>query len=118
MAQSAFQAGALAASLPIITVGEPIVGVALGVAVLDEQVRVGGAEWLLFGVLVAAMVAATAALAHSAATGQAARGPVGPGHPADRARHQQLAQQGHREEPLDPSVEEPDPRKASRRRRR
>lgn len=67
----------LAASLPIITVGEPIVGVALGVAVLDEQVRVGGAEWLLFGVL----VAATAALAHSAATGQAARGPVGAATP-------------------------------------
>jgi hypothetical protein len=81
MAQSAFQAGALAASLPIITVGEPLVGVALGTAVLDEQVRVGGAEWLLFGVLVAAMVAATAALAHSAATDQATRGADGAATP-------------------------------------
>jgi hypothetical protein len=71
--QSAFQAGGLGASLPIITVGEPLVGVTLGAAVLDEQVRVDGAEWLLFAVLVVAMVTATAALARSAATHQDAR---------------------------------------------
>lgn len=82
-AQSAFQAGGLAASLPIITVGEPLVGVALGAVVLDEQVRVDGAEWLLFPVLVVAMIVATAALAYSAAVDdkapdQAARGASGP----------------------------------------
>lgn len=81
LSQSAFQAGALGASLPIITVGEPLVGVALGIAVLDEQVRVDGAEWLLFGVLVAAMVVATAALARSAAADQAARGADGAATP-------------------------------------
>jgi hypothetical protein len=81
LSQSAFQAGALGASLPIITVGEPLVGVALGVAVLDEQVRVAGAEWVLFGVLVMAMVVATAALARSAAADQAARGPDGAATP-------------------------------------
>ena len=73
LSQSAFQAGGLAASLPIITVGEPIVGVALGAAVLGEQVQVDGVEWLIFPVLVVAMVVATAALAHSAAVDQAAR---------------------------------------------
>ncbi len=65
--QSAFQAGGLAASLPTITVGEPVVAVAIGAVVLDEQLRSGGAQWALIGVLGAVMVAATAALASSAA---------------------------------------------------
>ena len=71
--QSAFQAGGLAASLPIITVGEPFVGVALGAAVLDEQVHVDGAEWLLFPALVVAMTVATGALARS---GRPSGGPL------------------------------------------
>ena len=71
--QSAFQAGGLGASLPVITVGEPVVGVVLGATVLAEQVRVDGAEWLLFAVLVVAMTIATAALARSAAAHQEAR---------------------------------------------
>ena len=41
--------------------------VVLGMVVLDEQVRADGAEWVLIGVLVAVMVAATVALARSAA---------------------------------------------------
>jgi len=45
----------------------------LGATVLDEQVRVDGAEWLLFAVLVVAMTVATAALARSAAARQEAR---------------------------------------------
>lgn len=65
--QSAFQAGALGASLPIVTVGEPVVAVVLGLAVLDEQVQSSGAEWVLIGVLAAVMVVATAALARSSA---------------------------------------------------
>ncbi|WNV86041.1 DMT family transporter [Umezawaea sp. Da 62-37] len=64
--QNAFQAGDLAASLPIVTAGEPVVAVALGVAVLDEHLRVRGAEWLLIGVLVAVVVLATVALSRSA----------------------------------------------------
>ncbi len=64
--QNAFQAGDLAASLPIVTVGEPVVAVVLGVAVLDEHLRVHGAQWLLIGVLVTAMVLATVALSRSA----------------------------------------------------
>jgi drug/metabolite transporter (DMT)-like permease len=65
--QSAFQAGALGASLPIVTVGEPVVAVLLGIAVLDEQVQSSGAEWVLIGVLAVVMAVATAALARSSA---------------------------------------------------
>jgi hypothetical protein len=65
--QSAFQAGDLGASLPAVTVGEPVVAVIIGIAVLQEQLQADGAEWVLIGVLVAVMVAATAALARSAA---------------------------------------------------
>jgi hypothetical protein len=68
--QSAFQAGALAASLPAVTVGEPVVAVAIGIAVLHEQLRAGGAERALVGGLVAVLVVATFALARSAARAQ------------------------------------------------
>jgi drug/metabolite transporter (DMT)-like permease len=70
--QAAFQAGPLGASLPAATVGEPVVGAALGITVLGERLRAGGAEWVLVAVLVAAMVAATVALARSAAARGAA----------------------------------------------
>ncbi|MGH3903115.1 MAG: hypothetical protein ACRDTE_02795 [Pseudonocardiaceae bacterium] len=49
------------------TVAEPLVAVALGITVLQEQVRADGLEWLLIGVLVTVMVSATMALARSAA---------------------------------------------------
>lgn len=65
--QSAFQAGDLAASLPAVTVGEPVVGVAIGLTVLGEQLRADGLEWAIIGVTVAVTVAATVALARSAA---------------------------------------------------
>lgn len=65
--QTAFGAGPLAASLPAVTVGEPVIAALLGVVVLGEQVRADGPEWLLIGVLVALMVAATAALSRSSA---------------------------------------------------
>jgi uncharacterized protein (DUF983 family) len=63
--QSAYQAGDLAASLPAVTVGEPVIGAVLGVLVLGEQVRADGPEWVLIGLLVVAMVVATLALARS-----------------------------------------------------
>jgi hypothetical protein len=67
--QSAFQAGDLGASLPAVTVGEPVVAAGIGVAVLHEQLHAGGAEWVLLGGLVAVMVAATVALARASAHG-------------------------------------------------
>ena len=65
--QSSFRAGALTASLPTMTVAEPVVGSALGVVVLGETLRPGDAGWLTLIVAVAAMVVATAALARGEA---------------------------------------------------
>jgi hypothetical protein len=65
--QSAFQAGDLAASLPAVTVGEPVVAAVIGLTVLGERLRVDGPEWALIGLLVAVMVAATVVLARSSA---------------------------------------------------
>ena len=65
--QSAFQAGTLAATLPTVTVGEPVVAVIVGIAVLQERVRADGAEWVLIGLLIAAMVVASVRLAGTTA---------------------------------------------------
>jgi drug/metabolite transporter (DMT)-like permease len=59
---SAFHAGALQASVPIMLVGEPIVAVALGVVVLGEQLAVRGSGALALVAAVFAMVAASIAL--------------------------------------------------------
>jgi hypothetical protein len=75
--QSAYQAGALTASLPAATVGEPVVAVVVGITVLQEQLRADGAEWVLIAVLVAVMVAATVALARSAAVASPQPVPAG-----------------------------------------
>ncbi|GAA4867707.1 DMT family transporter [Actinomycetospora straminea] len=76
--QAAFGAGPLAASLPAVTVGEPVVAAVLGIVVLGEQVRADGLEWVLIGACVVLMVAATAALSRSsAATSTREPEPVG-----------------------------------------
>jgi hypothetical protein len=59
---SAFHAGALQASVPIMLVGEPVVAVLLGVVVLGEHLAVRGAAALGLAVAVVAMAAATIAL--------------------------------------------------------
>ena len=66
--QSAFRAGPLTASLPAVTVSEPIVGSVLGVAVLGETLNTNTVGWVAVSVSVAVMAAATVALAHSQAT--------------------------------------------------
>ena len=67
--QSSFRAGALTASLPTMTVAEPVVGWVLGIVVLGETLRPGDAGWLTLIVAVAVMVVATAALARGEAVG-------------------------------------------------
>ena len=67
--QSSFRAGALTASLPTMTVAEPVVGWVLGIVVLGETLRPGDAGWLTLIVAVAVMVVATAALARGEAAG-------------------------------------------------
>ncbi|MBU9764664.1 hypothetical protein FR943_12490 [Mycobacterium sp. TNTM28] len=65
--QSAFRAGALTASLPTMTITEPVVAAVLGVVVLGESMRPGDAGWLVLVVAVAVMLVATVALARGEA---------------------------------------------------
>lgn len=75
--QAAFQAGDLAQSLPAVAVLEPVVAVALGIALLDEELRANGLEWALIVASAVAMVIATAALARSQGGARPAQaGPV------------------------------------------
>jgi drug/metabolite transporter (DMT)-like permease len=71
--QASFRAGSLTASLPTMTVTEPMVACALGVVVLGETLRPGEAGWVTLLVAVVVMVVATAALARGEA---ATREPV------------------------------------------
>ena len=66
--QSAFHAGALQASVPIMLVGEPVVAVLLGVVILGEYLVVRGAGALILTLAVAAMTAATIALGRDSAS--------------------------------------------------
>jgi drug/metabolite transporter (DMT)-like permease len=66
--QSAFHAGALQASVPIMLVGEPVVAVLLGVVILGEHLVVRGAGALILTLAVAAMTAATIALGRDSAS--------------------------------------------------
>jgi drug/metabolite transporter (DMT)-like permease len=65
--QSAFRAGPLSASLPAVTVSEPIVGSVLGVTVLGETLNTNNIGLVALGIAVAVMIAATVALARSQA---------------------------------------------------
>ncbi|MFC8179738.1 DMT family transporter [Rhodococcus sp. NPDC057297] len=69
--QSAFQAGALQASLPATTVMEPVVASALGFVVLGEYLATGRGGGAVLVVALVAMVAATVALARSSARDEA-----------------------------------------------
>src|SRR5690606_27670940 len=72
--QSSYQAGDLSQALPAAAVLEPVVAVALGIGILQEDLRADGLEWGLIGVAAAAMVVATAALARSQAAAEPAPG--------------------------------------------
>jgi drug/metabolite transporter (DMT)-like permease len=65
--QSAFRAGSLAASLPAMTVTEPVVASALGMSVLGETLRPSDGGWVVLVAAVVAVVLATATLARSEA---------------------------------------------------
>lgn len=75
--QRAFQVGPLAASLPAMTIGEPVVAIFLGMTVLDERLRVSGpAVALVVGALVV-MVYTTVALSRDQAALQPQSDAVG-----------------------------------------
>ena len=65
--QSSFRAGSLAASLPTMTVTEPVVASALGMGVLGESLRPTDGGWVALIAAVVAVVFATGALARSEA---------------------------------------------------
>lgn len=66
--QSAFQAGELEASLPILTAVEPFIASILGVTMLGELIQASGAlEWSLVAASVVVMVGSIVALARAAA---------------------------------------------------
>jgi drug/metabolite transporter (DMT)-like permease len=70
--QSAFRAGALTASLPTMTVAEPVVASLLGVTVLGESFGADGPQLLVLVASVAVVLVATAALARGEAATMAA----------------------------------------------
>ena len=74
--QSSFRAGSLTASLPTMTVAEPVVGSVLGIVVLGEALRPGDAGWFTLIVAVVVMVVATAALARGEAATASAEQPA------------------------------------------
>jgi drug/metabolite transporter (DMT)-like permease len=65
--QSAFRAGAITASLPAMTIAEPMVASVLGVVLLGESLRPGDAGWFLLVLAIGVMVVATVALARGEA---------------------------------------------------
>lgn len=72
--QSSFRAGALTASLPTMTVTEPVVGSILGIVVLGETLRPGETGLFVLIAAIAAMVVSTAMLARGEATAGDAAG--------------------------------------------
>ncbi|MGV0742318.1 DMT family transporter [Mycolicibacterium sp. XJ870] len=76
MQQSSFRAGALTASLPTMTVTEPIVASVLGVVVLGETLRPGAVGDVLLIVAIAAMVVAAVALARGEAVSEQSASPA------------------------------------------
>ncbi len=65
--QSAYQAGNLEASLPAVTVLEPVVAAAIGVTILREHIQASGPGWILIAFSILAMIAGTVALSRSSA---------------------------------------------------
>ena len=78
--QASFRAGALTASLPTMTVTEPVVASVLGVVVLGEALRPDEAGWFTLVAAAVVMVVATAALARGEAAITAAGADAPAGH--------------------------------------
>jgi drug/metabolite transporter (DMT)-like permease len=86
--QSAFNAGALQASVPIMLVGEPLVAVVIGFLVLDQRLHLHGIAAPILLAMVGAMTAATVALgrgsgAHQDGLGRAESSREDGGHSED-----------------------------------
>jgi hypothetical protein len=86
--QSAFHAGALQASVPIMLVGEPVVAALLGVAVLGEHLAVKASAMPALLAAVAAMAASAVALGRGTAaeSGGSLGGPHSSGSDTDTTK--------------------------------
>src|SRR3954471_20278005 len=96
LAQSAYEAGSLSAALPPMTIGEPVIGMLIGMLALNEQLNnsIGALAWEALGA--AAMIWGTWMLARSPLV-------VGKSHP----RWQQFEERvlhHHHEQPADVDV--------------
>ncbi|MFF0242528.1 DMT family transporter [Rhodococcus pyridinivorans] len=87
--QRAFQAGSLTASLPALTVGEPLAAIVLGVTVLGEHLRTDGPGRILVSAAVVVMLVTTVALsrAQAADTPADAAATPAPAPPPETPRH-------------------------------
>lgn len=74
--QRAFQVGPLSASLPAMTIGEPVVAIVLGMTALGERVQVAGVGLAVVVAAVVVMVATTIALSREQAALQSHPEPV------------------------------------------
>ncbi|KZF09025.1 DMT family transporter [Rhodococcus cerastii] len=66
--QRAFQVGPLSASMPAVTIGEPLGAAFIGITVLDERIRTDGASLAVIAVAVSVMIAATIRLSQTQAS--------------------------------------------------
>ncbi|UTM35395.1 DMT family transporter [Rhodococcus pyridinivorans] len=87
--QRAFQAGSLTASLPALTVGEPLAAIVLGMTVLGEHLRTDGPGRILVSAAVVVMLVTTVALsrAQAADTPADAAATPAPAPPPETPRH-------------------------------
>jgi hypothetical protein len=65
LSQDAYKSASLPASLPPLTVVEPVAGIAVGVGVLDETINLGGAALVGEIAAIVLMVVGSYVLAHS-----------------------------------------------------
>jgi hypothetical protein len=98
LAQSAYEAGTLTASLPPMTIGEPVIGMLIGMLALDEQLDTApiALGWEAFGAVV--MVLGTYLLARSPLV-------LGSAHPSRlRQLEERLVHHRHGNAPSPPSA--------------
>jgi hypothetical protein len=85
--QSAFRAARLDYSVPPTAAAEPVVGIALGVTVLDDRLGVSVGALVAESLCLAAMIAGVVLIARSKAMKQAAHaGPAVPARMAERSK--------------------------------
>jgi hypothetical protein len=81
--QSAFRAGALQASVPIMLVGEPVVAVLIGVVVLGDHLETQGIAAPALFLAITAMTVATVVLAHGHGSSSERAA-----HPGEKQKHE------------------------------